>query len=79
MLKNFWWPVEFSDNVTQKVMGMQAVGQRFVLWRDSKGEVHCLSDLCIHRGGPLSEGWLTEDKDSVICPYHGWEIGRAHV
>ncbi|HAM24541.1 MAG TPA: aromatic ring-hydroxylating dioxygenase subunit alpha [Actinobacteria bacterium] len=75
MLKNFWWPVEFSDNVTQKVMGMQAVGQRFVLWRDSKGEVHCLSDLCIHRGGPLSEGWLTEDKDSVICPYHGWEYG----
>jgi len=51
---------------------MQAVGQTFVLWRDSKGKVHCLSDLCVHRGGALSAGWTKND--SIVCPYHGWEF-----
>lgn len=75
MLKNFWWPVEFSEVVIDKPMPLQALGQRFVLFRDGKGQVHCLSDLCVHRGGPLSEGWLSEDKNSIVCPYHGWEYG----
>ena len=72
MLKNFWWPVEFSHNVTHKPIPMQALGQHFVLWRDTKGQVACLSDLCIHRGGALSAGWLKND--AVVCPYHGWEF-----
>ena len=75
MLKNLWWPVEFSSNVVDRPLSLQALGQYFVLFRDSKGQVNCLSDLCVHRGGPLSEGWLTDDKDSVVCPYHGWEFG----
>ena len=72
MLKNFWWPVEFSENVTTSAMGAQVIGQRLVLWRDSKGKVHCLSDLCVHRGGALSAGWTKND--AVVCPYHGWEF-----
>src|SRR6478609_3116982 len=72
MLKNFWWPVEFSYNVTNKPLELQALGQRFVLWRDSKGKVACLSDLCVHRGGALSAGWLKND--AIVCPYHGWEF-----
>jgi len=75
VLKNLWWPVEFSSNVVDRPLSLQALGQYFVLFRDSKGQVNCLSDLCVHRGGPLSEGWLTDDKDSVVCPYHGWEFG----
>ena len=75
MLKNLWWPVEFSSNVVDRPLSLKALGQYFVLFRDSKGQVNCLSDLCVHRGGPLSEGWLTDDKDSLVCPYHGWEFG----
>jgi len=73
VLKNLWWPVEFSNNVIDRPLSLQALGQYFVLFRDSKGQVNCLSDLCAHRGGPLSEGWLTDDKNSIVCPYHGWE------
>src|SRR6478609_7136962 len=72
MLKNFWWPVEFSHNVTTAALPMQALGQTFVLWRDSHGTVHCLSDLCVHRGGALSAGWTKND--AIVCPYHGWEF-----
>ena len=74
MLKNLWWPVEFSSNVVDRPLPLQALGQHFVLFRDSQGEVRCLSDLCTHRGGPLSEGWLDEDKDAIVCPYHGWQF-----
>lgn len=75
MLKNFWWPIEFGSNVDNKPAPLQVMGQRLVVWRDSKGAVHCLSDLCVHRGGSLSGGWLTADQDNVVCPYHGWEFG----
>ena len=75
MLKNFWWPVEFSHEVTNKPLSMTAVGQKFVLWRDASGDVHCLNDLCVHRGGSLAGGWLSEDRNDVVCPYHGWEYG----
>jgi phenylpropionate dioxygenase-like ring-hydroxylating dioxygenase large terminal subunit len=74
MLKNFWWPIEIGHDVTEKPLSLTALGQKFVLWRDGKGQVHCLSDLCVHRGGSLAGGWLTEDKSNVVCPYHGWEF-----
>jgi phenylpropionate dioxygenase-like ring-hydroxylating dioxygenase large terminal subunit len=75
MLKNFWWPVEIASAVTHKPLPMTAVGQKFVLWRDGEGKVHCLNDMCVHRGGSFGVGWLSEDKNSVVCPYHGWEFG----
>ena len=73
MLKNLWYAVEFSHAVTNKPLKMQCLGQHFVLWRNRKGEVSCLSDLCVHRGGSLAGGWLTPDESCIVCPYHGWE------
>jgi len=75
MLKNFWWPIEFSHEVKNKPMSVTCIGQKFVLWRDGSGEVHLLNDMCVHRGGSFAIGWLTEDRNSVVCPYHGWEVG----
>lgn len=74
MLKNFWWVIDIADSVTDKPKSITALGQKFVVWRDGKGQVHCLSDLCVHRGGSLAGGWLTADKSEVVCPYHGWEF-----
>jgi len=46
------------------------LGQDFVLFRDASGEVHCLHDVCAHRGASLAGGAV---KDGCIqCPYHGW-------
>lgn len=71
MLKNFWYAVEFSEDVTNKPKEMRCLGQRFVMYRTQGGEVVCLSDLCVHRGGRLSGGWLSND--CIVCPYHGWQ------
>ncbi len=71
MLKNFWYAVEFGDKVGRRPAKVTCLGQDFVLYRTRRGEVVCLSDLCVHRGGALSMG--TVKGDTVACPYHGWE------
>jgi len=71
MLKNFWWPLEFSHVVKDKPMRVTALEQEFVLYRTPDGAAHVMSDLCVHRGGALSDGWMSGD--CLVCPYHGWE------
>ena len=34
------------------------------------GEFFAISNVCLHRGGPLGEGFL--EGDVVTCPWHGW-------
>ncbi len=71
MFKNFWYAVEFSKDVTTKPKKIVCLGQQLVVYRKSDGSVACLSDLCVHRGAALSEGWLKDD--CIVCPYHGWQ------
>ncbi|HYF99880.1 MAG TPA: Rieske 2Fe-2S domain-containing protein [Candidatus Saccharimonadales bacterium] len=35
------------------------------------GTFHAISDSCIHKGGPLSKGFV--DGDIITCPWHGWK------
>lgn len=35
------------------------------------GTFYALSNVCLHRGGPVGEGTL--DESTVTCPLHGWE------
>lgn len=35
------------------------------------GSFYAISNSCIHKGGPLSNGFL--DGDIVTCPWHGWK------
>ena len=55
-------------------MGVQLLGEQLVLFRDKQGTMHCLGDVCPHRGAPLHRGWVAqaEGHDCVVCPYHGW-------
>ncbi|MEX0828053.1 MAG: aromatic ring-hydroxylating dioxygenase subunit alpha [Haliea sp.] len=73
MLTNLWYVAEWSKAVVDKPVKVKLLGQNFVLFRDKTGIVNCLSDICIHRGGSLSNGWTTE-RNCVACPYHGWEF-----
>jgi nitrite reductase (NADH) small subunit/3-phenylpropionate/trans-cinnamate dioxygenase ferredoxin subunit len=33
-------------------------------------EFYALDNMCLHRGGPLCEGFIVEA--IVTCPWHGW-------
>lgn len=68
-LRNYWFPVARVEEVTDKPVAATLLGEPIVLYRTSQG-VSALHDLCIHRGTPLSLGWL--DGDELVCAYHGW-------
>jgi phenylpropionate dioxygenase-like ring-hydroxylating dioxygenase large terminal subunit len=68
---NLWYVAEWSDKVAENPVRVKMLGQQFVLFRDSEGVAHCLSDTCLHRGGSLSQGRVING--NVACPYHGWQ------
>jgi len=72
MFINFWYVAEESKNLADKPVHVRMLGQDFVLFRDSTGAAHCLSNICIHRGGSLADGRVKGD--CVQCPYHGWQF-----
>ncbi len=74
MLKNFWYALCLSTEVKDKPIRVTALGNELVIYRNSKKEPVVMSDLCVHRGGALSDGWTKGD--CVVCPYHGWEYDQ---
>jgi phenylpropionate dioxygenase-like ring-hydroxylating dioxygenase large terminal subunit len=73
MLKNFWYAIAFTEEVTDKPTQIKVLGQQLVVFRQKRsGKVIVMSDLCVHRGGALSGGWQ-DDNGCIVCPYHGWE------
>ena len=75
MFINFWYAAELGDKVTDEPVGVRMLGQDFVLFRDTAGDVHCLSNVCAHRGAALADGKV--QGDYVECPYHGWQFSGA--
>jgi phenylpropionate dioxygenase-like ring-hydroxylating dioxygenase large terminal subunit len=72
MLKDFWYACEFSSAITNKPQQVVMFNQRFVLYRNSQGQIIALKDQCPHRGAAFSLGWI--EKDCIRCPYHGWKF-----
>jgi phenylpropionate dioxygenase-like ring-hydroxylating dioxygenase large terminal subunit len=70
MLKNFWYAIATSAEITAKPRLIRALGQELTGYRKSDGKPVVMSNLCVHRGGSLAGGWV--EKDCLRCPYHGW-------
>ena len=75
MYMNFWYVAAQSSELTDKPLKVMMLNQNYVVFRDSKGQAHCLSNVCTHRGGNLAGGKLRGD--CVECPYHGWQYNGA--
>ncbi len=73
-LARFWHPVAFSHEVGSAPFAATLLDQRLVLYRHSTG-VSCFADLCLHRGVPLSMGWVTGD--DIVCKYHGFRYAAT--
>jgi len=69
---NFWYAAIESEKLQSEPVKIRMLGQDFVLFRDSDGETHCLSNTCIHRGASLAHGKIKGD--CIECPYHGWRF-----
>jgi phenylpropionate dioxygenase-like ring-hydroxylating dioxygenase large terminal subunit len=68
-LRQFWHPILWSKELTDKPVAVKLLDQPLVLWR-SNWKIAAFYDLCIHRGTPLSLGWVSGDQ--LVCAYHGW-------
>ena len=77
MLKNMWYVAADACEVKEKPLGVKVLGQKLALFRDKKGDIVCLSDICVHRGASLSEGRVTDG--CLECPYHGWQFDKDGV
>ncbi|MAT06928.1 MAG: hypothetical protein CL424_17995 [Acidimicrobiaceae bacterium] len=72
-LRDYWYPVAYSQDVTDKPTQVRLFDQGVVIWRDGDGVIRAALDYCPHRGARLSQGWMHDG--CVVCPYHGWEYG----
>lgn len=78
ILFDVWYAGALSSQVKEGKMYSQVImGQPLVFYRDSKGTVHGLRNICPHRGIPFSFGQVIEDQ--LECPYHGWKFNHEGV
>lgn len=73
MIRNHWYAVLDGKQLKKKhqVYGVIRLGEKLVFWRDSKNNINCISDICVHRGAALSKGRIINDH--IQCPFHGLE------
>jgi phenylpropionate dioxygenase-like ring-hydroxylating dioxygenase large terminal subunit len=73
-LANYWHPVGRSEDVADQPRQFTLLGEQIVAFRTDEG-ISAFKDLCIHRGTPLSLGWVKAGR--LTCAYHGWEYDRT--
>jgi phenylpropionate dioxygenase-like ring-hydroxylating dioxygenase large terminal subunit len=72
-LSCYWHPVAFSKDVHgTKPRAVTLLDVELVLYR-AGGTVVAARDLCLHRGVPLSLGWI--EGEEIVCAYHGFRYG----
>ncbi len=49
-----------------------SVGGRAVAVFNVGGMFYAIGNTCLHRGGPLGQGFL--EGAAVTCPWHGWSF-----
>jgi 3-phenylpropionate/trans-cinnamate dioxygenase ferredoxin subunit len=47
------------------------VGERLVVLIHGAGRFYALDDVCTHDGGPLSDGPIDLEDNTIACPRHG--------
>ena len=58
-----------SSELAERPLAMRVLGVPVVVCRLG-ARVAAVHDLCIHRGTPLSLGWIEDE--TLVCAYHGW-------
>jgi len=69
MRDKFWYPVAYSDELTDTPQGFVLYGKKMVVVRLG-GQPVVFDDQCLHKGTALSLGVVVDD--CLRCPYHGW-------
>lgn len=74
--RRFWQPVCLSEEVSEPdgaPVRVDILGDEYVAFRDSNGELGLLDAHCPHRGASLYFG--RNEDCGLRCVYHGWKFG----
>lgn len=71
LLRRYWWPVDFSEQVRQNPRRVRLLGEDFVLFRKPNEDLGLLDLQCTHRGASLEYGRV--EAAGLRCAYHGWQ------
>ena len=70
-LRDYWHVVAWSEDVKEnEIFPVTLLEEDLIVCR-IEGKLVTFSDLCVHRGTPMSLGTVKNDR--LICCYHGWE------
>lgn len=75
LMRRHWTPVCLSEEVAEPdgtPVLVEALGERFVAFRDSEGRLGLLDELCPHRRASLVMG--RNEECGLRCLYHGWKM-----
>jgi phthalate 4,5-dioxygenase len=75
MMRRYWVPVCTSKQIAEKdsaPLRVRLLGEDFIAFRDTNGNVGVLDELCMHRGASLALGRVEEC--GIRCLYHGWKF-----
>ncbi len=78
MMRRFWHPVCTSAQLPapdSAPLRVRLLGEDYVAFRDSNGQVGFLEELCMHRGASLALGRVEEG--GIRCLYHGWKFSAS--
>ena len=74
-MRRYWVPICTIAQVPAPdcdPLRVKLLGESFVVFRDTSGQVGVLDELCMHRGASLALGRV--EKGGIRCLYHGWQF-----
>jgi phthalate 4,5-dioxygenase len=74
-MRRYWVPICTTAQVPAPdcdPLRVKLLGESFVVFRDTSGQVGVLDELCMHRGASLALGRV--EKGGIRCLYHGWQF-----
>jgi nitrite reductase/ring-hydroxylating ferredoxin subunit len=75
VLRSYWLPALLSSDLPKPdgdPKHVQLLGEDFVAFRDTNGQVGLLDEACCHRGASLTLGLV--EGCGIRCIYHGWKF-----
>ena len=72
VLARCWFPVAIGAELADAPKAVRLLDERLVVYR-AGSRIVVARDLCIHRGVPLSIGWV--EGEDIVCRYHGLRFG----
>ena len=72
LFREVWHCVGRTDQVAEpgQYFTCEVADEQVVVSRGRDGELRAMSNVCLHRGGPVAVG--CGQRKAFQCPYHGW-------